>query len=382
MANPRYDPKYAAVGTPPAPPSARYWYPARSYSIQEVRQGYVDTLTSSSRIIWFAPLLLVVMFMFRRNTFVDAVIEELCKAHDASVVGMVIFPCCLLALVVLTALYLVSRRVPVYLLDFAVFTPPDRNRITLDGFGDLLQRSGWFAEESLEFQRRLVARSGLGDNTYFPDGILANPPELSQQKSREEALQLITGCLDELFAKTQVSPQDIDFVIVNCSLFCPTPSISSMIINKYKMRKDVRNYNLSGMGCSAGLISIDLAKDLLQTHRSKYCLVFSFENITENWYKGQMRPMLMSNCLFRMGAAAILLTNKRELYPRAKYTLQTTVRVHHGADDTAYQAIYQMEDGDGKKGVRISRDLVRAVGDVLKSNVTILAPQARPLPCM
>ena len=37
-----------------------------------------------------------------------------------------------------------------------------------------------------------------------------------------------------------------------------------MIINRYKLRSNIRSFNLSGMGCSAGLISIDLARDMLQ----------------------------------------------------------------------------------------------------------------------
>src|SRR5690242_6572586 len=94
--------------------------------------------------------------------------------------------------------------------------------------------------------------------------------------------------------KTGLKPTDIDILIVNCSLFNPTPSLSAMVtiatiyyilhhismsqfdisdcylqlINKYKMRSDIRNYNLSGMGCSAGVISVDLAKDLLQARDS------------------------------------------------------------------------------------------------------------------
>lgn len=45
-----------------------------------------------------------------------------------------------------------------------------------------------------------------------------------------------------------------------CSLFSPTPSLCSMVSHKFSMRSDARTYNLSGMGCSAGIISIDLAK--------------------------------------------------------------------------------------------------------------------------
>ena len=37
-----------------------------------------------------------------------------------------------------------------------------------------------------------------------------------------------------------------------------------MIVNKFKMRSNVVTYNLSGMGCSAGVIAISLARDLLQ----------------------------------------------------------------------------------------------------------------------
>ena len=56
----------------------------------------------------------------------------------------------------------------------------------------------------------------------------------------------------------------MDILIVNCSLFNPTPSLSAMIVNHFRMKANVVSYNLSGMGCSAGVISIQLAKELLQ----------------------------------------------------------------------------------------------------------------------
>ena len=59
----------------------------------------------------------------------------------------------------------------------------------------------------------------------------------------------------------------VDIVIVNCSLFNPTPSLSAMVVNHFGMRPDVKTYNLSGMGCSAGIISLGLAKELLQVRR-------------------------------------------------------------------------------------------------------------------
>ena len=151
-----------------------------------------------------------------------------------------------------------------------------------------------------------------------------------------------------------------------------------MIVNKYKMRSDVKNYNLGGMGCSAGMVSIDLAKNILRVPQGKIALVFSTENITMNWYGGDQKSMLMSNCLFRLGGAAIMLTNKPSWKSRSKYELYTTVRVITAADDSAYGAIYQLEDERGKRGVRITRELVNIVGQALKSNLTMLGPQVLP----
>lgn len=56
----------------------------------------------------------------------------------------------------------------------------------------------------------------------------------------------------------------MDILIVNCSLFNPTPSLSAMIVNHFKFKSNVVSYNLSGMGCSAGVIAISLARELLQ----------------------------------------------------------------------------------------------------------------------
>ena len=58
----------------------------------------------------------------------------------------------------------------------------------------------------------------------------------------------------------------MDILIVICSCFAPTPSLASMVVNHFKMRTDVLSHNLSGMGCSSGVIGIDMARHYLQVH--------------------------------------------------------------------------------------------------------------------
>ena len=281
--------------------------------------------------------------------------------------------------VILLGLYWARRSRPVYLVDFACYKPDDERKVTREFFLKISEDTGAFEEETLHFQRRITTRSGLGDETYLPKGITSRPPNLCMEGARAEAEAVMFGALDALFEQTGVNPKEIGIVIVNCSLFNPTPSLSSMIVNHYKLRTDIKSFNLGGMGCSAGLISIDLAKDLLNANPNTYAIVVSTENITLNWYFGNDRSMLLSNCIFRMGGAAVLLSNRSRDRSRSKYELVHTVRTHKGADDKNYNCVYQREDEKGTIGVSLARELMAVAGDALKTNITTLGPLVLPI---
>ena len=59
-------------------------------------------------------------------------------------------------------------------------------------------------------------------------------------------------------------------MIVSCSCFNPTPSLAAMVVNHFDMKESTLTYNLGGMGCSSSLVSVDLAKHLLQACASDY----------------------------------------------------------------------------------------------------------------
>ena len=146
------------------------------------------------------------------------------------------------------------------------------------------------------------------------------------------------------------------------------------------MRSDVLSYNLGGMGCSASVIAVDLASRLLTSADNRNCraIVVSTENITQNWYRGNDRSMLLSNCLFRCGAAALLLSNRSADRRRARFRLMHTVRTHLGKNEEAYKAVYQEEDDEGIRGVRLSKQIMNIAGDALKRNITNLGPLVLP----
>ncbi|KAK4388956.1 3-ketoacyl-CoA synthase 10 [Sesamum angolense] len=118
---------------------------------------------------------------------------------------------------------------------------------------------------------------------------------------------------------------------------------------------------------------------MLQANPNNYAVVVSTEMVGYNWYPGKDRSMLIPNCYFRMGCAAMLLSNRHRDHRRAKYRLEHIVRTHKGADVRSFRSIYQDEDSEKFKGIKISKDLVEIGGDAIKTNITTLGPLVLPV---
>ena len=226
--------------------------------------------------------------------------------------------------------------------------------------------------------KRMLENSGIGDQSYLPAATHYIPPSNTLSDARDEAEQVVFSSIDDLLAKTRVSPEAIDIVVTNCTVFCPVPSLADMIVNKYKLRGDARSIHISGMGCSAGMISVEAAKNLLQAAPpGAHALVVSTEIISSlHYYAGRNLSMLLPNVLFRMGGAAVLLSTSRS---KSRFKLMHTVRTITAAQDRSYQCAFQQEDDMGEMGVNLSKDLVAVAGDTLQANITAIGSLVLPL---
>ncbi|VAI09075.1 unnamed protein product [Triticum turgidum subsp. durum] len=191
----------------------------------------------------------------------------------------------------------------VYLVDYAGFRTPHTCRIPFASFLEHAKLVPQLNERSIRFMTRLLERSGLGEETCLPPAhhYIGTHKYCTVDAARAEFELVAFSAIDDLLAKTGIAPEAIDILIVNCSLFCPTPSLVDMIVNKYKLRSDIRSMHLSGMGCSAGLTAVGLARNLLQE-----------------------------------------------------------------------------EDGEGHRGINLSKDLMNIAGDALKANITAMGPLVLP----
>ncbi|KAL7602344.1 hypothetical protein Lser_V15G27167 [Lactuca serriola] len=277
--------------------------------------------------------------------------------------------------------FFITRRTSrvVYLLDFACYKPPDAQKITKQYCIEKLKHMGNSSEETVQFMKTILGKLGHGDSTYIPEVFLKNDSDPCMKEARREMEMSVFGSIDMLLAKTGVRCEDIGILVVNCSLYNTMPSLSSMIVNKYKLKENIISYNLVGMGCTAGLIAIGLAQNLLQVHHDSYALVMTTEGVTENCYVGDDRSKLLSNGIFRVGGAAILLSNRPSDHRNCKYKLLHTVHTNISSSDLSYNCIFEEEDEAGIRGVTITKDLFKVAPTVIRSNVTVLGKQILPL---
>ncbi|KAL7588083.1 hypothetical protein Lser_V15G39089 [Lactuca serriola] len=295
------------------------------------------------------------------------------------IINLILKEIMFLALLIMSLLllYFFMTKKPsckVFLIDFACYKPPNSQKCSKEMVMKRATDAGYFSEGTLDFMRKTLERSGLGDSTYLAEIFFEESQQYtpSMKDSRREAEMAIFGSIDMLLAKTGVRSDDIGILIVNCCIYNTMPSLSSIIVNQYKLPENVVSYNLVGMGCSAGLLATGLAKQLLQVHKNTYALIVSTETITENCYIGEDLSKLIINCLFRIGAAAILLSNRSSDHRNSKYRLFHTVHNNTSRSDRSYNCIFQEEDTAGTVGVTINKDLLTAAIVTIEANLTAL----------
>eukprot|EP00428_Durinskia_dybowskii_P064343 CAMPEP_0170377026 /NCGR_PEP_ID=MMETSP0117_2-20130122/12047_1 /TAXON_ID=400756 /ORGANISM="Durinskia baltica, Strain CSIRO CS-38" /LENGTH=545 /DNA_ID=CAMNT_0010632285 /DNA_START=123 /DNA_END=1760 /DNA_ORIENTATION=- len=287
-----------------------------------------------------------------------------------------------IAVTIILLWYLSTKEKTVFLLDFSTFEPPEEWKCTSEQIMEMLRAQGCFTEESLKFQERMLAQSGVGPATAWPPGITqclkGELRDSSTEAARQESEVVIYDCVARVLGQTGIDPKMIDILVVNCSLFSPTPSLCSMVINRFKMRSDVSSYNLSGMGCSAGIISVELVKNMLAAQPNSTALIVSTENLTQSLYMGNDRGFLLQNILFRVGGAAMILSNKWTDAFRARFKLLHVVRTQYISEESV-GCVYETQDSSQERGVRLSKDIVKVAGRALEKNFTTLGPHVLPL---
>lgn len=268
---------------------------------------------------------------------------------------------------------------PVYLVDVNCYKPPEELRINYEKVEEIWREQERYPREMWGFIQKIKDRAGLSNTeTHLPKNIhpeySAGKEDTSMDASMAEAKMCLFGAVSGLLEKTGLKPTDIDILVTSCSIFCPTPSMSAMIVNHFGMKSSIQSYHLGGMGCSMGVVGVNLIRDLLKAHPNSNALFVCTETTTPAYYPGTERSRIVTNMIFRMGGSAILFSNRRSMKQKAKYELHACIRVHQGCRDEAFGCIQYAPDDEGINGIYLGKNVVTEASKGLESTLTQVAP--------
>lgn len=267
-----------------------------------------------------------------------------------------------------------------YILDYQCYKPTDDRMVSTEFAGQVIKRAKNLGLNEYKFLLKAIVSSGIGEQTYSPrimfSGREDNP---TLQDGIDEMEEFFEDSIAKILDRSGISAKEIDILVVNISMIAIVPSLPSRIINRYKMRKDIKVFNLTGMGCSASLISVDIVRNMFKNYKNMNALIVTSESLSPNWYSGNNRSMILANCLFRSGGGVILLSNKRSLKRNAMFKLKCLVRTHHGARDDSYGCCVQIEDEQGRPGFHLGKDLPKAATRAFVDNLRSISPMILPI---
>ena len=119
-----------------------------------------------------------------------------------------------------------------------------------------------------------------------------------------------------------VAPADIDAVVVSTCTGYLCPGLSSYVIERLGLRRDLQAFDLVGQGCAAALPNWRLAKALLTAGDAQHVLSICAEVSSAAMYLDNDPGVLISACLFGDGAGAAVLS--AETRPRSRLIEFTT----------------------------------------------------------
>jgi alkylresorcinol/alkylpyrone synthase len=123
------------------------------------------------------------------------------------------------------------------------------------------------------------------------------------------AVELGEHTVRDALAKADLKPTDIDAFFFVTVTGLATPSIDARLINRLKMREDIKRTPIFGLGCVAGAAGTARVADYLRAFPTHHALLLSVELCSLTLQREDLSiPNIISSGLFGDGSAALIMS--------------------------------------------------------------------------
>ena len=186
------------------------------------------------------------------------------------------------------------------------------------------QAECWHAlQESKQFKqldrraRTVLQKVLLGENGIRTRHLALNPltevfdatPDSLHQRFAQHAPVLAAQAAERALQQAGHQADEIDAVIISTCTGYLCPGLTSYVTERLGLRPDVLGLDLVGLGCGAALPNLRTAEALLAAKRCQRVLSICVEVCSAAFYIDNDPGVLISDCLFGDGAAAVVLAD-------------------------------------------------------------------------
>lgn len=210
---------------------------------------------------------------------------------------------------------------------------------------------------------------------YLPAPVNGRRAPESQEelweKQRKYSVELGFQAIEDCLGPLELTPGDIDYItcVTTTGFLCP--GVSARLIRDYGFREDIHRIDVVGMGCNAGLNSLQPTAAFCATNPGKLALMVCTEICSAAYVEdGTLRSAIV-NSLFGDGAAAVLLQAGQLIGPSGS---MRGPRILGFESHTISDAMLAMRFDlyDGKLSFFLDRDIPYVIGSHVEKPISRL----------
>lgn len=203
---------------------------------------------------------------------------------------------------------------PVYLSTVATALPPYGADQDLAASFFREHYGNRLSPRSLKVMENILGHPGIRRRHFAledPACLVDEDPDSRIERFTRWAVTLSVESAAMALAEAGLSPQDVSALIVNTCTGYLCPGISSYLIERLGLLRDVRAFDLVGSGCGGAIPNISMGASLLPVDGDGRALCVSVEICSATFQMADDLSLILSNSIFADGAAAAVIGKKR-----------------------------------------------------------------------